>query len=399
MNSAHRFPHRRVSSLCAAVTILFFAAPLRAEQTLSVLYFQSLDGSAEYLWMEKGIADTLISELSGVEGVLLVERERLQELLEEQRLEMSGLTDESTAVEVGNLLNAELILMGSYAVSGNALLVNCRLVRTKTGSVGAGFSEQGPVDQFLAIQRKLAARICAGLGLRKEDPAVEGAAPSFQALSFYYEGLDLYDRGQYAEAASLMRKSLESAPGFAKPSLALEDCYRFLQDFRAARRQRELNQLLRELEQLLARLDRSPFVTYAELMARAAAAGEDLQKLAERLKDDVSWFRGDTPAQVLWNAQLVLFQIGQKLAGDFSDPEGAESQYRRMIQAAQAARTRFPEEPFLPELLYQEILALYMLRDWASLEKACAAFMSEWPDFRMITSVEDFFEKSLENRD
>ncbi len=377
-----------------------FSAPpsLTAEQTLSVLYFESLDRNADYLWMEKGIADTLITELSGIDGLVLVERERLQKIIDEQRFQMSGLTDESTAVEIGNLLNAETLVLGSYAVSGGKLLVTCRLVETETGKVGSGFSEEGAVDQYLSIQRTLAWRICESLGFTKGSPLLPAGSPSLQAYSYYYRGLDLYDRAEYSQAADLMRKAIDSAPGFDKPSRTLEECYRFLQDFRQARQLRELNRMYAELDRLFIRLNRVPFLTYRELITRAAAAGEDVQALTEKLKEDLSWFRGDTPAQVLWNAQLIMVQIGMKLDNEFGDPEGGAVQYRRMIAAAGIAAERFADDPWLPEIIYQEVLAYYMLRDWTALEKGCVEFMTRWPDFRMISAVEDFYEKALENR-
>lgn len=45
----------------------------------------------------------------------VVDRENLERILEEQRLSLSGVVDEQTAVRVGNLMGAQAVLMGSVA--------------------------------------------------------------------------------------------------------------------------------------------------------------------------------------------------------------------------------------------------------------------------------------------
>jgi hypothetical protein len=56
----------------------------------------------------------IITELSSINDPFLriVERDNLELILEEQRMSLSGIVDESTAVEVGNLLGAKAIITG-----------------------------------------------------------------------------------------------------------------------------------------------------------------------------------------------------------------------------------------------------------------------------------------------
>ncbi|MDY7028180.1 MAG: CsgG/HfaB family protein [Spirochaetota bacterium] len=74
--------------LLMAWALVLCTAPvhLRAEVVVSVLYFENLRGDMEAQWISKGIADSLISELSQVEGLAIVEREELQNVIEEQQL-------------------------------------------------------------------------------------------------------------------------------------------------------------------------------------------------------------------------------------------------------------------------------------------------------------------------
>ncbi len=51
--------------------------------------------------------------LSDEHGISLVERQSIQRILDEQHLTLSGLADPATAAKVGNLLNAQMLLLVS----------------------------------------------------------------------------------------------------------------------------------------------------------------------------------------------------------------------------------------------------------------------------------------------
>jgi tetratricopeptide (TPR) repeat protein len=72
--------------------------------------------------IEKKIQAFVITELSGLNDPFLriVERDNMEMVMEEQRLSLSGIVDESTAAEVGNILGAKAILTGKVlAYSSN----------------------------------------------------------------------------------------------------------------------------------------------------------------------------------------------------------------------------------------------------------------------------------------
>src|SRR5215210_8284707 len=74
--------------------------------TVAVMYFtnSALVNHAEYEPLSKGIAEMLITELAASPALQVVERDRLQKLLEEQNLAESGKVDKETAVALGRIL-------------------------------------------------------------------------------------------------------------------------------------------------------------------------------------------------------------------------------------------------------------------------------------------------------
>ena len=66
--------------------------------------------------------------------VELIERNQIESVLEELRYQQTGLTT-SNAVEVGQHLNAEYILIGSINKLGSLLIITAKLVNVETAQI------------------------------------------------------------------------------------------------------------------------------------------------------------------------------------------------------------------------------------------------------------------------
>jgi curli biogenesis system outer membrane secretion channel CsgG len=92
------------------------ASPARhALQTLCILDFNRLGDDAGEDWLQRGLADMMISTMNRLGPYHAIEREHLKELLREHRLAASGLVDVDAAIRQGRLARAELLLLGSFA--------------------------------------------------------------------------------------------------------------------------------------------------------------------------------------------------------------------------------------------------------------------------------------------
>lgn len=93
------------------------ASALRAEALtkgqyiIAVLPFTSATGSKDIASKVQAYAMTALTETRDP-FLKVVDRENLDRILEEQRLSLSGVVDEQTAVRVGNLMGAQAVLMG-----------------------------------------------------------------------------------------------------------------------------------------------------------------------------------------------------------------------------------------------------------------------------------------------
>ena len=73
-------------------------------------------GQAKFNVMAKGITAMIIADLSKVPGVKVLERAKMQRLVDEIKLSQSGLVSEDTKVRAGRIMKAEKLVMGDYAV-------------------------------------------------------------------------------------------------------------------------------------------------------------------------------------------------------------------------------------------------------------------------------------------
>ena len=115
---------------------LFFVFTITGEaKTIAISYFDNSSGDAKYNALSKGIADMLITDLSKVKGVNIVEREKLEKLIQEIKLGQSKYFDPKTAQKLGKGLGAENIMTGSFYILDNTLRIDARLIDVESGSI------------------------------------------------------------------------------------------------------------------------------------------------------------------------------------------------------------------------------------------------------------------------
>lgn len=73
-------------------------------------------GDPNYEALAKGIAAMVITDLSKVPGLKVLERQKVQKLMDEIKLSESGLVDQSSMLKVGRMMRAEKIFVGSFGV-------------------------------------------------------------------------------------------------------------------------------------------------------------------------------------------------------------------------------------------------------------------------------------------
>jgi TolB-like protein len=118
------------------------AASLSADKksSVAVLDFESI-GAEEYLG--KAVSEIMRTALVSNPNYRVVERAQISKALSEQKFQKSGLIDDRSAVEIGKVLGADFIIVGSVVKIGHAYTINSRLIDVKTAEVKLGKNVTG----------------------------------------------------------------------------------------------------------------------------------------------------------------------------------------------------------------------------------------------------------------
>lgn len=214
---------------------LLCAAPPAAKKVVVVLYFDNNSKVSEYDVLQKGLADMLVTDLSAVESLQVVEREKLQKLLEELSLQSSRYFDPATAQKLGNGLGAQYAVTGALATFDPQLRIDVRLVEIATAKVLMADFVVGPKEKFFDLQQALVKKFVAGLNGQAPTESRSGPADLAVVLK-YWRGLESGDQGDLKAASSQLAEVVRDAPDF---TLGKEKYAAVLKRLREAGKQRQ----------------------------------------------------------------------------------------------------------------------------------------------------------------
>jgi len=117
------------------------------KKKVAVVEFSDLDGKVTEFG--KFLAEELITRLFASKKFNVVERQLLNKVIEEHKLNMSGLIDENTAKEIGKILGVDAICSGTITDLVNSVKVNARMIDTETGSIFAVASTKIEKDEVV----------------------------------------------------------------------------------------------------------------------------------------------------------------------------------------------------------------------------------------------------------
>ncbi|MEW5854266.1 MAG: FlgO family outer membrane protein [Myxococcota bacterium] len=171
---------------------------------IAVLPFDNTSKSGELEPLRKGLADMLITDLKQSARVQLVERERLQEVMHELKLQQSDVVDVRTAQRLGRILGVEYLVMGSFLEVLGQFRLDARLVRVETAEIVAAEGVAGRKEDFMTLERQLVVRMLGRLEVpvtpQEEQLLAQGHSGTLADAVTYGQALDAKDRGDVVTA-------------------------------------------------------------------------------------------------------------------------------------------------------------------------------------------------------
>lgn len=202
--------------------------------TIAVLPLAKGTGDQSWDGLGGALAGMLTSDLADLPTYHLVERERLDAVLDELALGRSGFVDPRTAQRLGQGLGADTLLTGSYSIVGDQLLLDARVVEVRSARVLAAADAHGALTDFVAVEKELVTDLLDGLdvhldGVTTRRLMVRAPTEAWEAFHAYGDGVDAQAAGRVQDARAAFEVALQRDPAFALARSALQDLRALLQ--------------------------------------------------------------------------------------------------------------------------------------------------------------------------
>lgn len=140
----------------------------RSQRTvLMVLNFKNTtlkDRATQFQPWEFGLSSMMITDLESMGLFNILSQERLKDILEQQKLQLSGIVDEKQAIEVGKIAAAKYVLTGSFMEMYGTLRIESQVFSVEQGVQVGAASEIGGTDRFFSMQKTLVIKVSQLLG-------------------------------------------------------------------------------------------------------------------------------------------------------------------------------------------------------------------------------------------
>jgi TolB-like protein len=192
----------------------------------AVLYFDAGTTNADLAAFSKGFAALLIADFATNDQLVVVERERLEDVLNELKLGESRFADSKTFAKVGALLGAQYLLVGSLPSMGQKIGVAARVIRVSDARDVGGAKVVISDDNVFAAEEELVKKVTAELNRVGVPPSAQPAPVKtgklpLKACKTYAQALDAKDKKDTATAKKLLGEVVKQQPDFKLAQLDL----------------------------------------------------------------------------------------------------------------------------------------------------------------------------------
>jgi serine/threonine protein kinase/tetratricopeptide (TPR) repeat protein len=218
---------------------------------LAVADFVNISANAGDDWLGTGIAETLSADLRGFEGMTVVPRGRVHELV--RTLADRGEGGATLATRAGRELGARWVLTGSFQRAGDAVRVTASLLDVASGEVARTVKVDGRMTGIFALQDQLVRDLADGLRAvtrpqeTTPDTGIIGAYEAFSKgmINLRTETYESLDR-----AVLLFERAVDLDPRYARAHLELGVTYATKADYlgMGVLRQRAIESLRRAID-------------------------------------------------------------------------------------------------------------------------------------------------------
>jgi predicted Zn-dependent protease len=181
--------------------------------------FENATREPRFTWLGEGAAVALTDDLVAL-GARAISREDRLRAFEHLRVPPVAALSEATIIRVGQIVGAEQVVTGSFAIDGNVLTVRARALRLDAGRTFPDIMEQGPLTDFFGLFARVGRRLLPDSTVTTTE--MESGHPPIAAFEQYVKGSVAENP---ATQVVFLKEALRLAPDFQRARLALWNVY------------------------------------------------------------------------------------------------------------------------------------------------------------------------------
>jgi len=195
-------------------------AAVPAMRRIAVMFFENETGRPELSWLQVGLADMVITDLSRDARLSVLSRDQLSTLRERMSLRSAQTARLDQALQIANQSQADTLLLGSFAAVGDRTRIDVRLHDGRSGRLlGADAVVAETPDQILTQIDALSTRVRARLGIVDEAFAKTTLGgvmtDNLEAYRYYVLGVQQATELHVTDAIAMLQKAVAADPEFA----------------------------------------------------------------------------------------------------------------------------------------------------------------------------------------
>jgi len=201
-------------------------------RTIAIMEFDNYSTGKyqeELGFITKGLSDFFEADFARISELRVVERDKINFILKELDLAKSGLVDQATAVQVGKLLGAQIMVFGTIVQTDDKkakMLV--KAVKVETSEILTTVESEGKPEYF-KMQKKLVMELAEKLDLEiskeTKDDLKKSGTNSSEAFSCYSKGLVCMEDYDYKQAYEHFERAYQLDSNFVQAKHKM-DIYR-----------------------------------------------------------------------------------------------------------------------------------------------------------------------------
>ncbi|UCD17492.1 MAG: tetratricopeptide repeat protein [Candidatus Zixiibacteriota bacterium] len=191
------------------------------QNTVAVVNFDGSNLPPKLAPLGLGLAEFTAIDLAKVNSLRVVDRMKIDIILQEMKLGRSEYVDRSTAPRIGRMLGSRRIVTGSLlSVGANAIRLDGAVVNTADSRAQVTEPTEGDMRQFFRVQKEFVFKVIDEMGIEltaaERDSILQIPTESYLAFMAYCRGLDFRSRGMPQAAAREFQQAASEDRNFGE---------------------------------------------------------------------------------------------------------------------------------------------------------------------------------------